>query len=136
MKVIIIGDNPENQLEPFSEHIKDNPNAKWDWYQLGGRYSGSLVVKNTKDATKGEGSLVMENEPGYDSATKGNIQNINHIDCFAVLKNGKWYERDKPLWFGMSTNEAKSLTVWRSEVKGLLKDVPCDELISIYDLHF
>lgn len=32
----------------------ENPNAKWDWYQIGGRYSGMLVVKS--DAWYQQGS--------------------------------------------------------------------------------
>lgn len=30
----------------------ENPNAKWDWYQIGGRWSGLLKLKN--EATSGE----------------------------------------------------------------------------------
>lgn len=73
--VLVIGETPEDQLQPFHEYectgIKDehvvfvenaeysdelngkkghwtNPNAKWDWYSLGGRWAGFFTVK--KDA--------------------------------------------------------------------------------------
>ena len=32
----------------------NNPNAKWDWYQLGGRWSGYFKLKEGSDGTKGE----------------------------------------------------------------------------------
>ena len=33
----------------------DNPNAKWDWYQIGGRWNGMLVSRG--EATRGDPSL-------------------------------------------------------------------------------
>jgi hypothetical protein len=37
----------------------ENPNAKWDWYQIGGRWQGMLLVKDTAKADIGEVSLVV-----------------------------------------------------------------------------
>ncbi len=51
---------------------RTNPNAKWDWYVLGGRYSGRLLLK---EGAKGESGRpgVFGNEVGIDSAMKGDI---------------------------------------------------------------
>lgn len=35
--LLVIGDNPEDQLDNFGD--------KWDWYKIGGRWSGSLKLK-------------------------------------------------------------------------------------------
>src|SRR5579859_6601454 len=80
--VLVIGDNPEEQLAPFQEnnmgdcpkeymvfHEDDdcnsvdpetgkkgyweNPNRKWDWYSLGGRWAGFFLLKNGKDGIQG-----------------------------------------------------------------------------------
>lgn len=56
----------------------ENPNAKWDWYALGGRWQGMLrLKKESSDALVGSKSLLDKNqlyEPGYaDSASKGGI---------------------------------------------------------------
>lgn len=37
----------------------ENPNAKWDWYQIGGRWQGLLLVKDTAKADVGEVSLTV-----------------------------------------------------------------------------
>lgn len=41
----------------------ENPNAKWDWYQIGGRYSGRLVTKKGSKGKRGERSLLDESGP-------------------------------------------------------------------------
>lgn len=51
---------------------RTNPQAKWDWYVLGGRYSGRLIVKDGATGGKGEPG-VFENEVGIDQAKKGDI---------------------------------------------------------------
>lgn len=40
----------------------DNPNAKWDWYQIGGRWAGYFRLKEGKTGIKGEPTLLMEPE--------------------------------------------------------------------------
>jgi hypothetical protein len=37
-----------------------NPNAKWDWYQIGGRWSGSIKLKNGHCGNLGEKSWANE----------------------------------------------------------------------------
>lgn len=53
---------------------------------------------------------------------------------FAVLKNGKWYEKGEMGWFGISTND-KDQDVWNEEVNKMLDELPDDVLISFYDCH-
>ena len=54
-----------------------NPNAKWDWYQVGGRWSGFFKVKEAAEGELGEKSWCNKNEniaANYaDVTTKGNI---------------------------------------------------------------
>ena len=53
-----------------------NPNSKWDWYQLGGRWSGMLKLKEGADGEVGEPSFISEvrAEVGYaDQAFKRDI---------------------------------------------------------------
>lgn len=57
----------EEQLAPFDEDLEAepyknedgetttyNPNSKWDWYQIGGRWSGYFKLKPGTDGKKGE----------------------------------------------------------------------------------
>ena len=54
-----------------------NPNAKWDWYQVGGRWSGALKLKDPTLGQLGDRSWTNRDQPtptGYaDITTKGNI---------------------------------------------------------------
>ena len=40
-----------------------NPNSKWDWYSIGGRWSGSLKLKDGATGTAGEGSTFTRCDP-------------------------------------------------------------------------
>ena len=55
----------------------DNPNSKWDWYQIGGRWSGLLRLKPGAEGEMGERSWANRDEkikPGFcDSALKKDI---------------------------------------------------------------
>jgi len=56
----------------------------------------------------------------------------NAISTHSVLKDGKWYEKGKMGWFGISFNETED---WNDQFDQLLNSIPDDSLISIYDCH-
>jgi hypothetical protein len=53
----------------------ENPNAKWDWYQLGGRWAGFFKLKPGASGTEGRAGLFSRGaEPGHaDAVIKSNI---------------------------------------------------------------
>lgn len=54
----------------------ENPNAKWDWYQLGGRWNGFFRVKRGKRGVKGAAGLLTEPDRhprAADQCRKGEI---------------------------------------------------------------
>lgn len=108
--------NPDGTWHEYSSY---NPNSKWDWYELGGRWSGELKLKTKQDG---------------DQALKKDITNLNDISTFAVLKDGKWYEKGDMGWFGIVVNEMDEKE-WDKQLKKLLKGLPGDTLISMYDCH-
>lgn len=200
----------------------ENPNAKWDWYQLGGRWTGYFKLKNGSNGNVGNPGLMTgsaksgytdqcikkaidiqsmiddaknkaENE--YDLAhsiidgqmyeswefvrtrihdidkarkeyhnqpliKKWNKSDIKKqlgflvspddfkmskdkylknacdsvITTFAVIKNGKWYERGEMGWWGLVSNE-KDSNEWNEQISKLFKELSDDTLISIYDCH-
>lgn len=121
-----VGDNGE----VYSTY---NPNSKWDWYSLGGRWSGMIKLKEGAIGTKGR-SGVFDNETGIDQAKKGDIANFEELTTFAVLKDGKWYEKGEMGWWAIVSNQ-KEEDQWDSELKKLVEGLPDDTLISIYDCH-
>lgn len=53
---------------------------------------------------------------------------------FAVLYNGKWYEKGEMGWWGMVSNE-KDQNEWNDQFYELLESLPDDTLLSVYDCH-
>lgn len=116
--------------EVYSEY---NPNSKWDWYSLGGRWSGLIKLKDGAKGITGT-SGAFGNTPGIDQARKCDIENLHDLKTFAVVKDGKWYERGEMGWFALVSNE-KPDDQWDKEFKKLIEGLPDDTLISIYDCH-
>jgi hypothetical protein len=198
-----------------------NPDAKWDWHELGGRWTGFFKVKlgSTSGRLGTPGIQTEKGKPGTaDSALKGDVDfgamraeavhlawkdyeeiagivagrktapfgevskmkrfkgNIEEarkfywaqpvladlakakksfVDperyevslgeflaraeahactTFAVVKDGKWYERGGMGWWGMVSNE-KEPEKWALEFKKLLDSVPDDARLSVFDCH-
>lgn len=53
---------------------------------------------------------------------------------FAVLKDGQWYERGEMGWWACVSNE-KDRDAWSEEFNKLLRGLPDDTLVSVYDCH-
>lgn len=53
---------------------------------------------------------------------------------FAVLMDGKWYERGKMGWWATVSDE-KDLMMWEQEFNKLLDTIPDDTLLTIVDCH-
>jgi len=81
-----------------------NPNAKWDWYQIGGRWSGFLPVKQTAEGVNtggfGERSWSNENEPHEDeTADYCQVKDLNIAKMEAdVLKSVDEFWKDYNDW--------------------------------------
>ncbi len=124
----------ESDLGPNGEvYSTYNPKSKWDWYSLGGRWSGLIKLKEGAEGTEGRAG-VFDNETGIDQAKKSDILNLDEVRTFAVLKDGEWYERGSMGWWGMVSDE-KAEEEWDAEFKKLIDGLPDDTLISVYDCH-
>lgn len=203
-----------------------NPDSKWDWYQVGGRWTGFFKLKDGRKGEVGEPGVMTDTAPeGYaDSVRKGDIdfkkiqddarleatksfkifqkavgkkefppswnevlakhgdnleaaRNEFHdnpvrkavkdalakkglhffmedpfeyygkdmekfvarkvASCFqtyAVVHEGKWYQRGDMGWFGMSSNE-KDEDVWNEEFMKLIDGLSDDTLLTVVDCH-
>jgi hypothetical protein len=121
--VLVIGDNPEKQLAPFKEDLYDNtnPNGKWDWYSLGGRWSDFFKIKNKETCL----DCALKKDIDFEG-----MKAEGFSPTFAVLNNGKWYESGSMGWWGIVSNEDIS---WDSKFQELLASIPDDTLLSVYD---
>lgn len=110
---------------------RKNPNYKWDWWVIGGRWENSIYTKNS-------------NNPG-DSARKSDIDfdrmigdfkrkygNENYIFSFAYLIDGKWIEQGEMGWWGAVHNEDDN---WATTSQKILDEIPDDHYLTIVDCH-
>lgn len=73
----------------------ENPNAKWDWYQIGGRWSDKLPVKTELETVIGDRSWSNESEPRKTNHADGcRLNNINwdHIAAESEVRLYKFWE--------------------------------------------
>jgi hypothetical protein len=62
------------------------------------------------------------------------IQRNRAISSFAIIKDGKWYERGEMGWWGMVGNE-KDEEVWSEEFTKLFNSISDDTLVTVVDCH-
>ena len=94
----------EEQNAKFDEEMQDygyweNPNAKWDWYQIGGRYAGRIRTNaNNEDVGYGEKSLFYGSKNPYESEN----ENIKCVDSARVkdiiVNDPNEYKRKLRFW--------------------------------------
>ena len=122
-----------------------NPNAKWDWYTLGGRWMGHLISKSTTGAAyllgrSGAGNNKPPHVRSVDLVRKRDIdmdemEKLGHkLRPFAVIKDRKWYSSGDSGWFGVVLN-AKEPEDWSQEFKSLFADVDDNQWIAWVDCH-
>jgi len=71
---------------------RTNPNSKWDWYQVGGRYSARLKVFSATAAKKGKRSWANEQEDlgdGVDQARRDNLD-FARMKTYQQNKRREW----------------------------------------------
>ena len=132
---------PEDIGADGEVYTTENPNSKWDWYTVGGRWAGLLklkdgIVSNPPNFSYGwseEDKNKLLNENRTDVALKSQIANLDEIVCFAFLKDGIWHERGEMRWFDCVSNEKMD---WDDQFKKLVRELPDDSLITIVDCHF
>ncbi len=204
---------------------RTNPNSKWDWYQIGGRWSGFFQLKDGAEGVLGERSLLDEREDNravlswadqclkrdvdfdamkYQARCKANetfdkyeaivaehgqplgwtsiresmsdqidkaretyrsqpaMKALNkelgfRMGCwvdelegrreayvrrcenasfrtFAVVKDGKWYEKGEMGWWGLVIDE-KDEDKWDQQFMSLLESLPEDTMLTVVDCH-
>lgn len=91
-----------------------NPKAKWDWYQVGGRWRGDIPGDEVK-------------------MSEVNIDKIDPPYAF-VTTNGEWVERGEMGWFGISSNEMNE-DEWDSKFREYLKTLDKDIILTLVDCH-
>ena len=99
----------ENYLEEYHDATKDeetldygyweNPNAKWDWWQIGGRWAGLLTVPvNCQNCSTGEKSWGWGTENPYTTTDKYKKVDSARIKDLVFPDYEQKYDKAKRLW--------------------------------------
>lgn len=118
----------------------ENPNARWDWYEIGGRWSGKLITKNgetvdfaklkdidweamKKRAIKSAEEAWDSNPQGAiryfegihkDDARESFIERRSNFETYAVITpDGEWHSKGEMGWFGCSSESKEEDKNWR-----------------------
>lgn len=218
-----INENYGWQKEDDQYGRRTNPNAKWDWYLLGGRWTGYFKLKPGVRGVSGEpGLMTRAAQPGYaDSVLKKHIDfeamrkaavdkaterfdtamavlkdlpvhktykellaennedydiarnaywaqprcevwnrklkdvfgmmsspddfvtdreaylkeaSDGAISTFAIIKDGKWYERGEMGWWGIVSDE-KDKDEWDAQFAAMIDALPEETPLHVYDCH-
>lgn len=141
----------------------ENPNAKWDWYEVGGRWSNSLLTKNGKrcdyeelkniDWNKMSETKKIRAGKTWDSNLQGierffagiekddtresYIKRESEFSTFAVItQDGKWHSKGEMGWFGFSTDTQEDREKWsKSFYERFIKDSDEELIFAVVDCH-
>lgn len=108
-----------------------NPNSKWDWWVVGGRWDGWLTGMENPSKDNGFNFGEEHHTLGFNSqpATKCRPDD----PPFAFVLDGEWHEQGKMGWFGMSSDEM-SEEDWKAYWEKHLKENP-NHLVVAVDCH-
>jgi hypothetical protein len=98
-----------------------NPQSKWDWWVIGGRWDGFYTkTDGFKANVARKGDIVTEDE---------------RVQTYAVLAEGVWKAPGRMGWFGMSTEgetEQDAFSKWFDQFWTGLND---DAFVAVVDVH-
>lgn len=98
------------------------------------RYWEQPAVKDLRAATDAIGYI--EAPEDFRVSREEYLENARKdaLSAYAVLKDGKWYERGEMGWFGIAHNE-KDEGAWRNELSKLLDELSPSTWVTIVDCH-
>jgi hypothetical protein len=129
----------------FYYMTKYNPDSKWDWWVLGGRWSGSLddYLKDKCDSDRimsGE-SGVFDNRVGTDAAfiselsLEKMLDEDNQMITVAILTKDGWFAQGEVGWFGYVEENDEWDEQYREILKKIFADAGPNTFMAVVDAH-
>ena len=115
------------QGEPLST---SNPNSKWDWYVIGGRWDG-WVTGNEQSSNHGYNFGPQHQTLANNMATTEDALARDVIPHAIITPDGEWHERGQMGWFATLITENED---WDAQAREILARYPGDHLV-IVDAH-
>jgi hypothetical protein len=122
----------------FHEHFDDqgqpvstyNPDSKWDWYRIGGRWDG-WITGNEQSSDHGFNFGARHETVANNSATTELALERNTIPHAIITPDGQWRERGHMGWWAILITENDN---WDSEAREILARYPGHRVV-IVDAH-
>lgn len=121
----------------IEDYTTYNPDSKYDYYSIGGRWDGSLKTKNGEFVNE----CILDELDWHDDTDEpieeGKERPFHyHENCptFAIIVDGEWIEKGEMGWFAMASNE-KDDDVWHVEYNDILKKLPSQSEVYLLDFH-
>lgn len=108
----------------------DNPNVKYDWCEVGGRWDGALFGVEWRDANLTEDHERLENNqrPVSELLEEDEL----FVPAALVTPDGEWHTSSKQ-WYDEGYEELREKE-WKPEVKALYEQYP-DCIATLIDCH-
>lgn len=107
-----------------------NPDSKWDWYSIGGRWSGFLPLKELDS----EGNHLTTNEALVEEIDWEYLLEYKYPPFCFVTEDGEWIEKGEMGWFGVSFDEIPEDS-WKTQFSNYIKELDPDCLVTVIDFH-
>lgn len=114
----------------LSYWLRDNPNGKFEWYKIGGRFSGYLHLRQPRQPSLLGRLLGRKPVERVNCARKGEIvaEEVLSAPPVALLANGVWVEQG---W----SKDAPSDDEWRQQFAHRFELLPDDASLTVVDIH-
>ena len=94
----------------------ENPNAQWDWWELGGRWGDHLPLCTGTNSSQAPIEMI-------------DIDKMS--SAAAMLYRGEWINSGINIW--NATDEEEE--TWLNRIKALMSDLPPGTMVSVVDCH-
>ncbi|WP_275372818.1 hypothetical protein [Clostridium tertium] len=112
-----------NQLDADYNYISTyNPKSKWDWYEIGGRWSD--LINDYASNIRESGSFKVQDI----------VKQLKDITYAVLTKDGKWHEPGEMLWFGISSASEEQKENFDPD-KIIREDANRNDYIVLVDCH-
>lgn len=142
----------------IAQRTTSNPDGRWDWYTVGGRWSGKFDPDRNRNVLRiGEIDWTnLDRRARIDAGTEwdrlsseaperiGNTTRDEYVDAVAptylptaalLTADGEWREPSRIGWFGTSYNETMSESEWAREWSERVREADPDTVLVLVDCH-
>lgn len=119
---------------------RTNPNKKWDWWVIGGRFKGRFIRSTHALPAMGKNlpgfecdSIAMNDIDQHAMGAAGGITAFAVVDARDISKP-QWFESGSMGWWGC-VSDAKTPETWAAQIKVLLDGLNPETIITMVDCH-